>query len=413
MRVLIINSDSPRNRGDRAILAGLIETVRGRWPDASIWSLSQYAERDEEWFGIRFLPVSPYSVNPLDLLRLLRFARRFDVVLWGGGEILKDYTNQAGLVYWAMKMLFVSWVNPRLYGAYQGIGPTRAATSKRLIRFAADRTRGFLVRDAESRQKLVDWGVRAPVVESYDPAVAAPVAEWNDALAARVATALDVEPGFLGDMLGVGVRRWFHYKQGAVLPFALRRRSAVESEGPEFARYRDALVELIDREMERRGGTVLFFPMHMSASEGDDALAHDIISRLRSPERARVLDADVLSPAEFTALVGRCRAFLASRLHSAILAAVAGVPATVLYYVDKGRLFFEQLGLQELSRPIDILLEDGAVDEVEGLIERLYVDREAITGRLRERLGEMTDRVSADFAAVVPGRVPASGDATN
>ena len=100
VRVLIHNSDSPHNRGDRAILAGNVELVRRRWPDAEIVSLSQYPERDAAWFGIRFLPVSPYSTGIGDLFALLRAARSADVVLWGGGEILKDYTNKLGLVYW-------------------------------------------------------------------------------------------------------------------------------------------------------------------------------------------------------------------------------------------------------------------------------------------------------------------------
>ncbi len=59
MRVLIHNSDSPHNRGDRAILAGNVELARHRWPDAEVVALSQYPERDASWFGIRFLPVSP------------------------------------------------------------------------------------------------------------------------------------------------------------------------------------------------------------------------------------------------------------------------------------------------------------------------------------------------------------------
>jgi polysaccharide pyruvyl transferase WcaK-like protein len=393
MRVLILNSDSPKNRGDRAILAGLIEVVRRRWPDADIHALSQFDERDERWFGIRFLPQSPYSIRPVDYLRLLRHARTADVVLWGGGEILKDYTNRLGLVYWALKITGISLVNRRLFGAFQGIGPTAAPSSRRIIAYTINRTRGFVVRDDESAEKLRSWGARVPVTPSYDPAILAPVAEWTEELAQRVQSSLQVEQRFLDSAVGMGVRRWFHYRKGGWLPFALRGESP---DTIEFTTYRDHLVELVDRITAESDANIVFFPMHMAASEGDDALAHDIISRMREPQRARVLDDDDFSPAELSAVIRRCEYFVASRLHSAILAACARVPALVLYYVDKGRLFYEQLGLPELSRPIERMLDADAVDEVMTLAARLTTDRERVIATVDRRVGEMADRLVAD-----------------
>lgn len=395
MRVLILNSDSPKNRGDRAILAGLIEVVRRRWPGADIHSLSQFDKRDAEWFGITFLPQSPYSINPVDYLRLLRHARRADVVLWGGGEILKDYTNRLGLLYWALKITGISLVNRRVYGAFQGIGPTSASSSKRIIAYTVNRCRGFVVRDGESAEKLRNWGVRVPVTASYDPAVMAPVAEWTDELESRITTALGVEKGFLDHVIGIGVRRWFHYSRGGWLPFNMRRS---QGDSAEYLQYRDNLVTLIDRLMAESDANVVFFPMHMAESEGDDALGHDIIARLREPERARVLDDDRFSPAELTAAIQRSELFIASRLHSAILATCARIPTLVLYYVDKGRLFFEQLGLQELSRPIEVMLDADGVDQVMSIVERLLSDAPQIVETMSDRVAVMTDAIMSDAA---------------
>lgn len=393
MRVLIHNSDSPKNRGDRAILAGLIEVVRERWPDADIVSLSQYAERDARWFGIRFLPQSPYSTSPGDYLRLLRAARSADVVVWGGGEILKDYTNKVGLVYWALKLTGLRLVNRNVFGAFQGIGPTGAKISRSMIRYTVNRTRGFIVRDDESAEKLRAWGVKRPVVSSFDPAVMAPVAEWTDELAERVRKTLSVDDDFLSKAVGVGVRRWFHYRKGGWLP---RNMQGAEAETPEFERYRDHLVELADRLVAESDANLLFFPMHMAPTEGDDALAHDIISRMRQPERARVVDEDVFAPGELSAIIQRCDLFIASRLHSAILAACARVPALVLYYVDKGRLFYEQLGLEGLSRPIERMLDDDAVDMVLGMVSELREKRDEIVATVDGRVTEMAAQMAAD-----------------
>lgn len=396
MRVLILNSDSPKNRGDRAILAGLIEVVRRRWPHAEIHALSQFDQRDTDWFGIRFLPQSPYSVNPLNYIRLLYHARRADVVLWGGGEILKDYTNRLGLIYWALKVTGLSWVNRNLFGAFQGIGPTTAASSRRAIAYTVNRTAGFVVRDEESMSKLRDWGVSVPVIASFDPAVLAPVAEMTPGLRRRVSDSLGVDEDWIRNVAGIGARRWFHYRKGGWLPFAIR---GAQLESAEFQSYRANIARLADRIVEEDDANVLFVPMHMAAAEGDDSFAHDVISLMRHSARARVLDADDFSPSELSAIIGECKFFVASRLHSAILAAAARVPAVVLYYVDKGRLFYEQMGLVHLSRPIEVLLASDGVEEVGALVVQAREDRAAVVATLDARISEMAGRLFADAEA--------------
>lgn len=405
MRVLIHNSDSPHNRGDRAILAGNVELVRRRWPDAEIVSLSQYPERDGEWFGIRFLPVSPYSTGVGDLVALLRAARGADVVLWGGGEILKDYTNKLGLVYWFGKMLLVRAVNRNLVGAFQGIGPTSAGVSKRLIRATVDLCRSFAVRDDESREKLLAWGIRTPVVSSFDPAVVGTVAQPDADVLERLERSTGLTAERLEGSIGFGVRRWFHYKRSGWIPFRFLpkrfRQTGVDSD--RLVTYRQALADLADRQVERWDADVVFYPMHMEASEGDAAFAREVIALMRHGDRTHVVEADVFSPAEYAGLMSRSRLFLASRLHSAIVGTIAGVPAAVLYYVDKGRLFFEQMGQQAYSKPIESALEPGFVDDATALLEDLDAQRDTVTAQLAEGVASMARRLDADFAVATRG----------
>ncbi|WP_317698669.1 polysaccharide pyruvyl transferase family protein [Aeromicrobium sp. REDSEA-S32_B7] len=107
-RILLMNSDLAANRGDRAIAEGIVALVRSRDPEARITGISQYPERDGRWYDIDVLDMDFQSLSPFAWLRLLREARRHDVVLWGGGEILKDYTNKAALWYWVVKMTMLS-----------------------------------------------------------------------------------------------------------------------------------------------------------------------------------------------------------------------------------------------------------------------------------------------------------------
>jgi len=400
VRVLIHNSDSPHNRGDRAILAGNVELARHRWPGAEIVSLSQYPERDAAWFGIRFLPVSPYSTGVGDLFRLLRAARGADVVLWGGGEILKDYTNKLGLVYWLLKLLLLRLVNRHLVGAFQGIGPTSASISKRLIRATVDLTEVFLVRDDESREKLVAWGVRTPVVSSFDPAVVGTVTTPDADVLERLERTTGLTAERLDGSIGIGVRRWFHYKRSGWIPFRFVpkafRKAHAESE--DLQTYRRALTDLVDAVVDRWDTDVVFYPMHMEASEGDAAFAREVIAGLRHPKRAHVVEADVFSPSEYAGLMSKSRLFVASRLHSAIVATIAGVPATVLYYVDKGRLFFEQIGMQRFARPIEDALRPSFVADVIASLEELDRERTAVVADLADGVATMSAALRDDFA---------------
>lgn len=398
MRVLILNSDSPKNRGDRAILAGNIELVRATYPNAEIWSLSQYRARDEAWFGINFHPMSPYSVKPQDFLALLRHAKSADLILWGGGEILKDYTNKLSLFYWAIKLWAVSLVNRNLIGAFQGIGPTSASISKKVIAFTVSRCRVFVVRDTESKEKLENWGASVPIISSFDPAVFDSEKTLSPEAAEEFCKRQGVSSDFINNFAGFGLRRWFHYRHSGWLPASFRFwDKKVPENSPDLETYLDNLASLADRVVAEHDVNIVFFPMHVSASENDQGFAREVISRMKHASRTTVIDADDISPQDYLALIGAAKFFVASRLHSAILATVANVPAICLYYVDKGRLFFEQVGLSRFSRDIGTMLKPGAVDELAELVDVLEAEAPEVQHQQRQALAEMREQIIDDF----------------
>jgi polysaccharide pyruvyl transferase WcaK-like protein len=379
VKVLILNSDSPNNRGDRAILQGLITLLKDLHPNAEITSLSQFADRDANWFGIRFLPFSPYSTSPVDYLKLLAEARGSDVVLWGGGELLKDYTNKLSLFYWALKLFGVKLVNSRIIGAFQGIGPTGASISKWAIKQSVNQTKVFLVRDQESKTKLDSWGVKSEVVASFDPAV---YGNYK----------FDSE-----EFVGLGLRRWFHYRQSGWLPAKYRFWQKTQTApSPKEQTYINQIVKYADWVTEQ-GLKIKFIPMHMSKSEDDAGFAEQIRTRMKNPAAGMVIARDNLSPTELLAEIASCKFFVASRLHSAILATLANVPSICLYYVDKGRLFFDQVGQSRFSRPIEIMTEPGASKELRDLTQKLLDETEEVREQQRSALANMRTRLRADL----------------
>lgn len=412
--VLLVNSDLAVNRGDRAIAEGNIQLVRTHFPGARVVGLSQHPERDSAWYGIDFLDMDFQSLSPVDLVRLLRAARRADVVLWGGGELLKDYTNKAALWYWTLKMTLVSLVTPRLYGAYQGIGPTSSPVSRRLIASLVNRCRGFVVRDEESRAKVVAWGADSSrVVAASDPAVLPSPDPVDAELAAKLAADFDVDAEFLDDFICLGPRDWFHYTPGGLLPFKyaqripLLRRTASPEQTARHEAYLAHLTQLVSELTHRFDTGVLLAPMHLS--ESDTELCRLLRSHAADPSRVRILDRDTLSPREFRATIARARAMIGFRLHSNIIGISAAVPCVNVFYVDKGRVFFDQIGQSRFALPIERALGDDFVPAVLALFGELLEQRDAVraeisaaTDRLRALVDDAFTRVLVDASS--PGR---------
>lgn len=381
VKVLVINSDLAANRGDRAIAAGLVALVRDTLPEARITIVSQHPERDGAWFDADALDQDIHSLSPLDLLRLMRAARRADLVLWGGGELLKDYTNRLGVWYWAVKMAAVRTANRNLVGVFQGIGPTSAASSRRLIAATVRRTRAFLTRDAESRDKLIAWGVPAErVTASFDCAVYATDLEPVTAPAERYAI--------------VAPREWFHYRKGGWLPHRWRR----EAPQPDADLLADRLVQAIDELVDSHGAVVLA-PMHMVQ---DPAYAHALRARAARPEAVHVLDDDALSPGQIRSVYAGADVMVALRLHAGIVATSVGVPTVTYFYVDKGRLYADQVGAAGYTRPIERLLEDDALADLSTMTSAVVADAQQ-RERTAAALADMRATLREDFAAAVRG----------
>jgi polysaccharide pyruvyl transferase WcaK-like protein len=395
VKILLVNSDLAVNRGDRAIAEGIIALVAKHLPDAQLTAISQNAARDAEWLGVDVLAQGVHSLKPGHFLTFLRQARRSDVVLWGGGELLKDYTNRLGLWYWALKMVSASIVAPSVIGVYQGIGPTSGKSSKWIIARVVSRTHRFLVRDHESREKLLAWGVDpVKVVATFDSAIAS-VPEQS-VLPAELLAANGLDEAFLEDFVAIAPRDWFHYRQGGIIPHRWRKKPPSD---PRHDTYLANVVAMLDH-LATTYGRVVLVPMHV---EEDVALCERLVSRMADPDRARVLANDVLSPRQLRQLVGRARLMVALRLHAGIVATSMGVPTVTYYYVDKGRLYADQVGLSEFAGPIEDLVADDAVEQFSKRVTSLLGSDTALA-TMNSRLDTMRADVDQAFADAVAPR---------
>lgn len=406
MKILLINSDLASNRGDRAIAEGNILLIRKHFPEAEITGLSENPERDSEWYGIDFLDMNFQSLNPIDFIRLAKVAKSSDIVLWGGGEILKDYTNKAALWYWVAKISLLSRVNSNIYGAYQGIGPTKSSISKRLIVHVVGRTRKFIVRDDESHDKLISWGVsRDKVVAASDPAVIVRPEPLSDELIGKICASHGVEKSFFDNFICIGPRDWFHYKQSGILPYKYKKkllnilRVNTVNETIEHKAYIKNLHTLVATLAKEHNVNILLMPMHME--ESDKKLCQ-LLAKSNTSTQTYVADKDDLSPSELRSLISGAKAMVGFRLHSNIIGISSGVPSINVYYVDKGRVFFDQVRQSKFCLPIENSLEDTFSKDITLLLRKLLQNRDRIkssitieTDRLRSKtINAFSDNVT-------------------
>jgi polysaccharide pyruvyl transferase WcaK-like protein len=346
------------------------------------------------------------SLNPQDFTKLLAEARKSDLIFWGGGELLKDYTNKTALWYWIIKMWAVSIANKNLYGAFQGIGPTKANSSKRLICFVVNRCLKFSVRDNESAEKLITWGCdKDKIIASSDPAILPEANRLTNEDRKMLEEKYALNENFIKNFVCIGPRDWFHYKHGGLIPY--RYKKAFKSlfgikdqnkPNPKHDKYLESLISLADNILKDEY-SILFVPMHMG--EEDIKLCEYIQKNSSDPDRIRILNEDTVPPALLRSIMSNAKLMIGFRLHSTIIATSSAVPSINYYYVDKGRVYFDQIGQSKNSFPIEKLLEDNSIKDFDKTFKLITDNKQDVSNDISRRIASMRTNIKDAFDRLV------------
>ena len=162
-----------------------------------------------------------------------------------------------------------------------------------------------------------------------------------------------------------------------------------DSQNPERSRvvYRTAIVRALRDLLDRGVEQVVFVPQAV----GDIPFAQSLADELGEPDRVVALDSD-LSLDELLGLYGRLRFVIATRLHSVILAAVAGTPAVhIAYELQKGLGIMEMLGMSRWVIPAAELTETNLSDLVVDFEQELEGVSRQLASRLEELRAELDE----------------------
>lgn len=271
------------------------------------------------------------------------FSRSTAVVSTGGTYLVERYPITGRLleleVALAMRRPLILFT--------QSLGPFTQPRHQRAMRRIVSGARLVLLRDERSHRHLMDLGIPGDRVHV--------VADSAFALSARRPTRTDQRL-----RVAVSVRDW---------PYATGDASATND------RYRDAIRALVERLVGHRGAEVTFLSTCQGAPEywaDDSAVGAAIVDQLDPGVRGSVhVDRAFHTPQELLDALGGFDLVVATRMHMAILALVAGVPVFPIAYESKTRELFERLRLGHWVRDLDEVRGSSLPDDVERFLDQL------------------------------------------
>jgi polysaccharide pyruvyl transferase CsaB len=376
VRYLISGYYGEKNAGDEAILAGILQEIERRDPQARFTVLSfdpADTERRHSALGRELRALSTSLRSPA---RLRAAVKEADLLISGGGSFLheadfelhgRSFLLREGKLrpvpsFLSVVLLARGQGLPVMWYA-QGLGPLRTRAARRMVAIAGSVSQAVTWRDQDSARLAYEVGVRAPVqLVVPDPAYALRPAPASEARQVLAAAGMSAGTGFIA----VCARSW------------LGRTGYLENLGAAL----DAAAASLDLQ-------VVLVPFH---EVQDVAVCETLAARPALAGRAHVLT-PVQSPALLAAVLGEARLAVTMRLHSGILAATAGTPAVVIDYDPKTKAFANQTGQSAWSVDVDEL-ESGAATP--RLVEAI-----------RDTAAHLDGRRAALAAATEPLRVEA------
>lgn len=411
---LVIGWYGTETAGDKAILGGIMETIRRSTPQARFTiasSLPFYTRNTVAELGAQ----SYCSVIPYDYSQIAEFLPSSNAVVVGGGPLM-DLIEVLDLVR-IFDMAHKQQVRTALVGV--GVGPLKRRLTKWGVKRLLTLADSITVRDSRSKQSAVALGVPADKIKiGTDPSVVyldiirphlatvdtEPVAfhiatqkisthgshssrnNTDDSTSAGDETVRDSGqlPGSLDQsierpQIGIAVRDW-------------PRKYATQLDDASYKERREWLIQfwadLADQIIETFDAEVSLIPMNTLHIGGDDRWLHlDVRRKSRHSQRIHAHTRSY-SAEQIGALISRCTLLIGMRFHSVVFGTVIGVPTLAIDYTQGGGkvgAYMKELGMSDYTISIDNL-------NLQNVLERLtmmWSQQDTITGELNRRVSEM------------------------
>jgi colanic acid/amylovoran biosynthesis protein len=288
------------------------------------------------------------------------------VVVIGGGHLYARHAFNIAFLWLWFGLALALLLGKPLVLLPQSFGPLPGRLQQRLLRWLLDRSALVAAREYRSLRFLAGIGLRRRVLVLPDMAfgLSAPVANSTPPLRESALVHEERRPS-----IGITLLDW-----GAQNASFRNQRG-----------YEAAILALIEHLQRHHHATIVLLAQSCGpiAAQDDRHIARRIAAAA-CPETISVIDA-ALSPEALQAAYGQLDLLVATRMHSAIFALSAGVPALVIGYLHKSAGIMEMLGLEDHVLDIDTL--DAA--QLCTAFDRLWDERAAVRAQLATRVPAM------------------------
>ena len=358
-RILIVGNHTCGNRGDSAILRGLLYYINEQAPHVDCSLVSRMPVSSEFLLGHKFVEDRLYAYHqqsagmfgqvlqrikvnlfPLLLIAHIRgfwpfklpqhirkhieFLKSFDAVVHVGGSFFVDLYGKSQYEHALAAMV----AGKPVFMLGHSVGPFSGRLYKFIARFVFSRTKQVSVREAISRSLLEELGIDANLIQ--DGADTA----WLLPSSTTEKVKLDVD-----------------LKAGPYVAFTARRLSPFDVRlGVKQDVYERAMAELADH-LVASGYKVLLCSSctGIDGYNRDDRMVALSIQKLMSePNRAHVIMSEV-NDLGLAKILSQCELTVGTRLHSAIISMNAGTPALALNYEHKSKGILTQANLSSCA----------------------------------------------------------------
>jgi polysaccharide pyruvyl transferase WcaK-like protein len=373
--VTLLGSSSGRNAGDAALMAAIQASVNrslGRTLRFEIPTICPSYIRNNYSEGAVPVGMLPWnlSVKMLGLPTWRSIARAdlslvFDAILFDRAlyNPLFNFLSTLRLLMPAAKR------RGRRMACYNvGTGPVTTPAGRRMLRELMEIMDFITVRDSDSRDLLLEIGVKNPrLIVTADAAINAPACD--DARADAILRDAGADPKVGEPLLAVNIN---HYLDS----WAGTGRAPLTRD-----RFLGVYAEALERIGAETGARMVF----VCTQHADVPITRELMGRLKKVRPAGLVTNVEHNHVEIKGVLRRVGLLFGMRLHAMILGSSEGTPICGLAYQPKIHHYYSRIGLRERS----LGFEDFSVDSLAAHVTRAWNDRALLRAHLAAVMPEL------------------------
>jgi len=395
---LITEVNSSYNKGDAAIVLGILKIIHEKYPNSSISVLSPTPTEDKKYYSkynadthIQFydyvgrkIPKKAYKISYLIKMSiyliwtklkflpipkknklLLNLYQNADVVISCsggrlGGKKFSTIYDSLIPIYFAKKL------GKKVFVCAQSVEPFKSNFIKNITKFVLNRIDLISVREEISLNVLNSLNIKTPKYLTADLAF---LLDPESEASAKLLLDKAGIPTNEKTKIGVTVTNW--------------RISESEPKNIQFVNIiKEALEKLLEEKV-----IIVFFPQVIILKKEDDrVLSNELKSKIDSSLRDNVFVLDEnYSPHQLKAMMGNMDIFIGKRLHSCIFALSMSVPSIVIGYEKKAWGIMKMLDNQDFVVDVRSMTSDQLVD----LVKKLLLEKKQISKHLSQKIPQI------------------------